>query len=222
YIICNDVIVKDRIIDYGINSKKVRAIQAFSKQYLDFKPVDLSDDLISFMKARQPLVSSYLLIRPTFDLKTLFHALKEVQKVRPNFGMVVMGSNTTSDDMDPEEVTRLVRKLGLDHHLFWVGDLEHDHFLTILSKTSLFVRTYIYDGVCSSVLEALAFNIPVVACENPHRPAGVFIFKTGDIKDLTKKILQALSQNERHSSQDKSIEVQDTVNEEAQLLLELA
>ena len=220
YIICNDVIVKERIIDYGIDPTKVRTIQAFSKQYLDYKPVVLSDDLVSFIKERHPILSSYLLIRPTFDLPTLFHALKEVKQKWPDFGLVVMGSNTTSDDLDPEEVARLVQELDLESSLFWVGDLKHDHFLTILSKTSLFIRTYIYDGVCSSVLEARAFNIPVVACENPHRPPGISIFKTGDVEDLTQKILQVLSS--KVPPRGKSTEVPDTVDEEAQLLLELA
>ena len=92
----------------------------------------------------------------------------------------------------------------------------------MLSHAAVFVRTHIYDGVCSSVLEALALNVPVVACENPHRPLEVLTFKTGHVADLVAQMQLAVQrQDGAHLSLGRP-EVRDTVDEEAKLLVETA
>ena len=221
-IICNDNIVKKKISEYKIKEEKIYTIPAFSKQYMDFKPIDLSKEFRCFFKNRKPILATYLMLRPSFDIKTLLYAIKELTRDCPRLGVVLMGSNTTPEDLDPEEVTHLVQELEIEPYLFWTGDLPHEQFLTILSNASIFVRTHIYDGVCSSVLEALALGKPVVASENPHRPPGILTFKTGQPTDLADKVRQALGQNATRSSQTKTPEVQDTVDDEARLLLDLA
>jgi glycosyltransferase involved in cell wall biosynthesis len=116
----------------------------------------------------------------------------------------------------------LVQELGLERHLYWTGDLPHEQFLTVLSHASVFIRTYIYDGVCSSVLEALALNVPVVACENPHRPPEARTFKTGQVADLIAKIQQAWHSADCAHTPLRSPEIRDTVDEEAKLIVEIA
>jgi glycosyltransferase involved in cell wall biosynthesis len=222
YIICNDIIVKNKISEYGINLKKIYSIPAFSKQYIDFSPVNLSEEMKSFLQKNNPILITYIMLRPVFDVKTLLHSIKELTKDWPQLGLVVMGSNTTPEDLDPEEIYRLVQELALESHLFWTGDLPHAQFLTMLSRASVFIRTPTCDGVCASVLEALALGKPVVASENPHRPPGVLTFKAGQPADLSDKVRQALKQKAAHLSQTKTPEVQDTVTDEARLLLELA
>jgi glycosyltransferase involved in cell wall biosynthesis len=132
-----------------------------------------------------------------------------------------MGSNTTPEDMEPEEVNSLIQELALEPHLCWTGDLPHEQFLTILSYASVFIRTPICDGVCSSVLEALALGKAVVASENPHRPPGVLTFKAGQSADLADKVRHALNQSATGASQQKAPEVPDTVADEARFLLHI-
>ena len=221
-IICNDALVKQKISEYGIQPEKIYPIPAFSKQYLEFQQIDLATSLLDFMARSEPLLVSYLLIRPSFDIATLLQAVKALTQAWPQLGLVIMGANTVGEDMDPEEVTRLVQDLGLERHLYWTGDLPHEQFLTVLSHASVFVRTHIYDGVCSSVLEALALNVPVVACENPHRPPEILTFKTGQFTDLVTKIRQAWHGKDCASSLMSPPEISDTVNEEAKLIVEAA
>ncbi|MFQ5598021.1 MAG: glycosyltransferase family 4 protein [Nitrospiria bacterium] len=218
-IICNDGVVKSKIVDYGIGETKVHDIPAFSRQYLEVRSETLPPGLDAFFEKHDPILASYLLLRPTFNIDTLFHAIKELTSTFPNLGLVVMGSNTTSDDMDPSDVKRLEARLQLESHIFWAGDLPHDQFITILSKTKMYVRTYIYDGVSSSVLEALALKVPVVACENPHRPPGVLQFKNGDLKDLTEKIRSALEHYETFQAEIVVPQIKDTVKDEVDLLI---
>ncbi len=221
-IICNDALVKQKISEYGIQPEKIYPIPAFSKQYLEFQQIDLATSLLDFMARSEPLLVSYLLIRPSFDIATLLPAVKALTQAWPQLGLVIMGANTVGEDMDPEEVTRLVQDLGLERHLYWTGDLPHEQFLTVLSHASVFVRTHIYDGVCSSVLEALALSVPVVACENPHRPPEVLTFKTGQVADLVTKIRQAWQGEDCAPSLLSPPEIRDTVNEEAKLIVEAA
>lgn len=223
YIICNDNIVKRKISEYGINLKKIYPIPAFSKQYIDFNPVNISEEMVFFLQKSNPILVTYIMLRPVFDIKTLLFSIKELTKDWPGLGLVVMGSNTTPEGLEPGEVHRLVQELELAPYLFWTGDLPHAQFLTILSNASVFIRTPICDGVCASVLEALALGKPVVASENPHRPPGVLTFQTGQPADLANKVRQVLEQNAAcSSSQAKTPEVQDTVADEARLLLDLA
>jgi glycosyltransferase involved in cell wall biosynthesis len=221
-IICNDEIMKQKISEYGIHPDKIYPIPAFSKQYLEFEHIELPTPLQEFMARSEPLLVSYLLIRPSFDIPTLLQAMQALTREWPRLGLVIMGANTVGDDMNPEEVTRLVHELGLEQHLYWTGDLPHDHFLTVLLRASMFVRTHIYDGVSSSVLEALAFNVPVVACENPHRPAEVLTFKTGDVSGLIAKLRQAWQHADHARISPVPHQVRDTVDEEAKLIVECA
>jgi glycosyltransferase involved in cell wall biosynthesis len=222
HIICNDVIVKEKISEYGVNPDKIHPIPAFSKQYMEFEHIELPQSLQDFMARSEPLLVSYLLIRPSFDIATLLQALKTLTKEWPRLGLVVMGANTVGDDMDPAEVMQRVADLGLAPHLYWTGDLPHAQFLTVLSQASVFVRTHIYDGVSSSVLEALALGVPVVACENPHRPPDVLTFKTGHVDDLLAKIQQAVRREDEARVHQRPSEVRDTVDEEAKLIIEAA
>jgi glycosyltransferase involved in cell wall biosynthesis len=221
YIICNDDIVKEKISKYGISKKKIFPIPAFSKQYIEFKPVNIIEDIENFIKKSDPILITYIMLRPVFDVKTLLYSIKELTKDWPKVGLILMGSNTTPEDMAPEEVNILIQELALEPHLCWTGDLPHEQFLTILSYASVFIRTPICDGVCSSVLEALALGKPVVASENPHRPRGVLTFKAGQHADLAEKVRHALEQNTTGGSSKKTPEVPDTVADEARFLLNI-
>jgi glycosyltransferase involved in cell wall biosynthesis len=221
YIICNDNIVKKKISEYGISNKKIYSIPAFSKQYVEFEPVDIVKDIANFIKKSDPVLITYIMLRPVFDIKTLLYSIKELKKDWPRVGLILMGSNTVPEDMDPEEVNSLIQDLELESHLCWTGDLLHEQFLTILSYASVFIRTPICDGVCSSVLEALALGKPVVASENPHRPLGVLTFKTGQYADLADKVRRALEQNTSDSSKQEMPDIPDTVTDEARFLLHI-
>jgi glycosyltransferase involved in cell wall biosynthesis len=219
FIICNDDIVKKKISQYGISNRKIYSIPAFSRQYIEFEKVNIIEDVENFIKKSNPILITYIMLRPVFDVKTLLYSVKELTKDWPRIGLILMGSNTTPEDIEPDEVNNLIQDLALEQHLYWTGDLLHEQFLTILSYASVFIRTPICDGVCSSLLEALALGKPVVASENPHRPPGVLTFKAGQYVDLADKVRCALEQNTLDALPLKVPEIPDTVADEARFLL---
>jgi glycosyltransferase involved in cell wall biosynthesis len=112
-----------------------------------------------------------------------------------------------------------IRQLGLDNHVLLTGDLPHDEFMTLITRAKLYLRTPKKDGVCSSVLEALSLNVPVVASENGTRPSGVVTFRPNDAEDLAAKVGDVLEHNEAIRRALVPPPIRDTVLDEANLLL---
>src|SRR5262249_7134480 len=79
--------------------------------------------------------------------------------------------------------------------LLLLGNLGHDEFLTLLSRSLAYVRTPVCDGVSASVLESLTLGVPVVASENGDRPAGVVTYRETDAADLCAKLVDATLRN---------------------------
>lgn len=219
FIICNHVVVKEKIMGYRIRGDKIVPIPAFSQQYLEYNKVDLYLALKKFLKNHRPILSSYVLLRPTFCIDATIKAFNTLKEKRPDIGLIFIGSNTKAEDMDATKIINLIKDLNLENSIIWPGDLTHDEFLTILNLSHIFVRSYIDDGVCSSVLEALSLNVPVVATKNSMRPDGIITFKAGDAKDLAKKIGYALDNYEKIKAISPLPTIQDTVSEEAALLI---
>lgn len=218
-IICNDEAVKRHICKYGVRRKKIVPIPAFSAQYLDFQETPLQPALEQFFRQRQPVLSSYSLLRPTFHLDTTLRALAALKQTWPDLGMVFIGSTKRAEDMDAETIFRMAEELGLSRNIHWAGDLPHDTFLTVVKRSKIFVRTYVFDGICSSVLEALSMGVPVVGCENELRPKEVILFKTGDERDLAAKIEHVLRHHQQVQMQISPPAVRDTLAEEVDLLI---
>jgi glycosyltransferase involved in cell wall biosynthesis len=98
--------------------------------------------------------------------------------------------------------------------------LPHGTFLTAIKRSGLFVRTYVFDGICSSVLEALSLGIPVVGCENELRPKEVILFRTGDDRDLAAKIAHVFEHYEHVKAQISRPATRNTLVEEVDLLVD--
>ena len=81
--------------------------------------------------------------------------------------------------------------------LLLLGNLNHDEFLSLLSRCFVYLRTPECDGVAASVLESLALKIPVVASENGRRPAGVVTYRDTDAADIVEKLRFVRDQYEK-------------------------
>jgi glycosyltransferase involved in cell wall biosynthesis len=216
-IICNSDVVKRKIETYGVSGDKVVPIPAFSRQYLEYIPTILPKELEDFLRNRNPIVVSYFFLRPEFFVDSLMESLGRVAVELQDLGVVLIGGDTHSEALD---VT--IARNSLQQYVYQAGDLSHDQFMTLVSKAHFFIRTPQKDGVSSSVLEALSLRIPVIASENGARPSGVITYRAGDANDLARRLLDAWKSYHTVRSQTVSPPVQDTVEEEAALLLNFA
>jgi glycosyltransferase involved in cell wall biosynthesis len=214
-IICNSEVVKERIVGYGVRPGKIVAIPAFSRQYLEFERVELPAHIAAFMAAANPLLSSYVFFRPEFFIPTLIDAMARLVRSHPSAGLVIMGSDAGADPIREQ-----IRRLGLEQHVLLAGDQPHDAFLTIMTSARMYIRTPPKDGVCSSVLEALALGVPVVASENGTRPPSVVTYTADDPDDLAAKVEAVLADEAAVRASIVRPVIRDTVADEAALLVE--
>lgn len=217
HIICNSDVVKERIVGYGVRPEKITAIPAFSRQYLEFESVTLPPALECFFAERAPVICSYVFFRTEFFIPALIDAVHRLAPRFPRLGLVIMGS-----DKDSEPIVEQITRLGLQAHVLLAGDQPHDQFLTIMTRSRMYVRTPPKDGVCSSVLEALALGIPVVASENGTRPASVVTFTPADADDLAAKVAHVLDHEADVRAAVVRPAIRDTVADEAALLVACA
>ncbi|HHL72649.1 MAG TPA: glycosyltransferase [Bacteroidetes bacterium] len=213
HIICNNDLVKNAIAGYGIHPDKIVPIQAFSRQYLQFDEVTLPDAVEEFFQKHPQAICSYVFFRPEFFIEEMIRAVAEVVKTHPQFGLIIMGSEKGS-----EEIQALIAELGIGEHVLLAGDQDHDAFLTIMSRSKMYLRTPVKDGVCSSVLEALSLQVPVVASENNTRPESVIRYENQNIPDMVEKIKYVLDNHAQVVASIVKPDIRDTIQDEIAVL----
>ena len=218
-IICNSESVKARIAAYGISHDKISAIPAFSRQYLEFEPAALPDSLDQFLRRFRTVALCYLNLRPLFHPVELIEGFAALAARRRDVGLVMCGISGYPEPDVQAAMTASIARHGLRDRICAVGDLDHDEFLTALTRSAVYVRTHVSDGVCSSLLEAMALGVPVVASENGHRPPGVLTYCATDPQELAAKLEDALSQRDTVKSPSPRPQIPDTLSMEVQVLV---
>jgi glycosyltransferase involved in cell wall biosynthesis len=217
-IICNSEEVKAKIVEYGIHPGKIAPIPAFSTQYLESARAVLPDGLRAFYDRFPRVVLSYTKMRPMFYPEALVEGFADLADRDSDVGLVLCG---IAGHMDPgiwPAVQQRIAQRGMSQRVLVVEDLSHDAFLDALSRSTVYLRTHVSDGVCSSVLEALALGIPVVAAENHNRPAGVITYPAPDAAALAQTLEDVLARREEIVAALPRPEVRDTLVEEVRLL----
>jgi glycosyltransferase involved in cell wall biosynthesis len=218
-IICNSAAVRECIGSYGIATDKISAIPAFSRQYLEFTPVAPPAHVGAFLRDYPAAVFSYLRMRPLFYPVTLIDGMAAVMQRRPDVGLVLCGGTGHADAGVWPAVQAAIQRHGLERRICFVEDLDHDAFLSMLTRSSLYLRTPITDGVASSVLESLALSVPVVACENGSRPAGVVTYPADDSQRLAAAVEHVLTHRAAIVADMQRFEIPDTLTDEIAVLI---
>ena len=217
-IICNSEEVKAKIVEYGIDPKKVVPIPAFSRQYLEAADAALPEALAAFYSRFPHVVFCYTKMRPLFFPEALIEGFADLASRRGDAGLVLCG---IAGHMEPglwPAVQAAIDRHRLGDRIAIVDDLSHEAFLTALGRSSVYLRTHLSDGVCSSVLEALALGVPVVATENNHRPPGVITYQPEDFRAMSAALNDVLDRRQEISAGLQRPEVRDTLADEARLL----
>lgn len=218
-IICNSEAVKAKIEEYGIAPGKIRPIPAFSRQYLENGAISLDDRIAAFYRRFEHTVFTYVRVRPGFYLDVLIDGFARLADRRAHVGLVICGVAGDIDVAVWREVERLIAHHNLADRICIVDDLDHPHFLAALERSALYLRTPTSDGVASSVLEALALGVPVVAAENGTRPSGTITYTPTDPEALSEAVDKVLSNRAQAVAAIPPVPLPDTLHEEAVLLV---
>ncbi|MGB8866408.1 MAG: hypothetical protein WCC71_20145, partial [Candidatus Sulfotelmatobacter sp.] len=186
---CDSNDIKSAIEGYGISPNKIRAIATFSPQYMQFEPVALPRQTEKFIDNRHPIIFSYVSYRPEYRLEVMHEAMLRYWQSYPNAGIIWLGFPEKELSIVEESVRNWPE--AERKSLLLLGNLTHDQFLTLLTRSDINLRTPACDGVAASVLESLALGIPVVASQNGRRPPGVLCYQDTDADDMCAKLIYA-------------------------------
>lgn len=212
-IICNNDAVKSAIAGYGISKEKIVPIPAFTRQYLEFDRIALPAELEDFYRKFPHVISTYIFLRPEFFAEEMLEAMARLVRERQDTGLLIMGPYK-----DDEKINALIAKHRLQEYIICVGNQPHDAFLTILSRSKIYLRTPVKDGVCSSVLEALSLGVPVVAAENHSRPQSVVTYENKNIPQMVGTIRTVLDKHDETVRAIVKPDIRDTTIKEIAIL----
>ena len=164
------------------------------------------------------VVFSYINFRPKFHPLELLEGFARVAVSRPDCGLVLCGVGGYAEPDLQQAIAARLAQSDLAGRVHVIEDLEHNGFLTALTRSALFLRSHVSDGVCSSVLEALSLRVPVVAAENGQRPAGVLTYDATDPADLAAVLTDALRRRHEIAKTLPVPEIPDTLSVEADVL----
>jgi len=187
-IVCVNSLIRRSILSLGIPSSRACILPAFLP--LSVVRQIVPRELWEWMESHRPLLSTALFFRPEYGFDLLVEAMSYLLSRYPSAGCVVMGSR---EGMDSERAG--VERKGLASHFRFLGDINHDLCLGLMSRSDVYVRPTREDGDSISVREALHLGVPVVASDVGVRPSAALTFRAGNVPEMVARIEQALSKD---------------------------
>lgn len=141
-------------------------------------------------------------LAPVKGIETLLDAAKLVRAIDPSITFVLAGPWQMPK---PPQSYGLVENQASANGVRWIGSLKHDELVGWYKRAELFVMPSFYESLGISVLEAMAFGLPVVATVAVrdtgavnHRTA--LVVESGEPTQLSERILELLSDPEKRAS----------------------
>jgi len=193
-ITCDSIEIERAIKSYGIDGTPIASIPCFSAQNLTFNKQPLSPQIEEFLAQRDPVFFCFVCFRPEYGLETVLAGMRKFAQQHPRAGFIWLGF--PAKEVPPAEAFVDAQPGGRPENLLLLGNLDHDSFMTLLSRCFAYFRPHVRDGVSASVLESLAIGVPVVAADNHMRPPGVITYRFEDADDLCAKLVYVLENYE--------------------------
>jgi glycosyltransferase involved in cell wall biosynthesis len=185
--------VNSEIINFfhqvGVDSSRTRLIYPHALLAQEAGPGTFPEPLASFFETHDPVLISVGLLEPEYDLPLQIEVLGKIRNKNPRAGLVLIGSGSLE--------LNLRSKIGAKpyaEHILLCGDVPHKSTLEAISRSSMMLRTTLYDGDAVSVREALYLSVPVIASDNGMRPQGVRLIPSSNLKALQQSIEKVLAE----------------------------
>lgn len=170
---------------YNINKSKV-IYNGVDTNF--FKPDDTKANI------HEPYVLYAGRLSPEKGLFDLIDSIKIVSKTCPDIKLIIIGKG-------PMERTlrNKVRALELSENIKFLGSLNHDDLLDYYQSASIYVLPSYFEGLATTLLEALACGVPIITTNIPANSEAVidsingFLVPPKKPKILAESILALLS-----------------------------
>jgi glycosyltransferase involved in cell wall biosynthesis len=160
-----------------------------------FTPRDPAD---FFQKYNLPPTGKKILflgrLHPEKNIDTLIKAVPELSKKHPDVQVLIAGEGNQKDKLQ-----KIARDLGVDDKIIFLGRISEEDLVFAYNSCDIFVLPSLAELEGIAVLEAMACGKPILIADSPNSASKHFVnrngllFKPQDPKDLAKKILMLLS-----------------------------
>ena len=117
-------------------------------------------------RAQQPGSLELLFLGNVVPRKGLLPLLRALSLVDRHLWKLNVVGSLDFDAAHVARVQRLIREHGLTDSVRFLGPLQDDTLIAILSSSQVFCMPYAYEGFGIAILEAMAFGLPAIGCQN--------------------------------------------------------
>lgn len=202
-ILANSKAIKDQLIEKeGVKEKKVFVIKNF------FKPSEKKINLKKKLGIKNS-VKLFGLIANLIPYKNHLHIIKACANLKSiNWMLLFIGENRNNYKYKLEKE---IKKLGLEKNIIFTGFL--DNVEMCLKDLEFVVNVSLEEGSSNSLLQAIAYGVPILASnietnkEFVEHEKNGFLFEKGNIEDLTKYLDKFLKLNDLSKMRIKSKQI---------------
>jgi glycogen synthase len=193
HVICVNPKIQEAVAQLGIEDHRLSVIPA----YLGLPAIaTLTEAERRMVAAFTPLLATMGGRDPEYGLPIVVDVVARLRARFPRLGCIVIGSGGDA------ALRRLITERGVADRVVCVGDLDHERCLAFLERADVYVRPTYADGDATSVREALALGVPVVASRTDFRPPGTTLFTPGDPEALHSVLVETLARGRGHDPAD--------------------
>lgn len=208
--IATGTVVKDKMISWGINESKVRLIMPFIAPSMEDGTV-LPDDMLKFTNRFKYVITANSSNNDFFNGADLYghdmciELMKDL-KDREDVGLVfVMTKITQSAYLD--RLRQMIKEYGLqDRILLYEGCVD---FISLLKKTSIFVRPTNTDSWPISMSESLSLGVPCICSNVCKRENAAILFESRNQDDFNNVVKNVLDHYQEECNKLKDIVIAD-------------
>lgn len=165
--------VKNALINSGVSEETIEVVYSgVNLEKIQNTPVttDLRNEFN--IKHGQSILGNVAALAPHKDHKTLIRAIEILSNRRNDFKLIIFGSGSLE-----EELKNLVSEKELDSFILFAGFREN--IISYMKEFDIFVLSSNLEGLCTSLIDASACGLPIVATETGGIPEIVLHNKTG-------------------------------------------
>ncbi|MDA8755344.1 glycosyltransferase family 4 protein [Candidatus Pseudothioglobus singularis] len=164
-------------------------------------------ELIDSIKKKSKYVSNKYTIgytgdlKPTKNLSVLFYAFRDCYRLNSNLKLLIIGTGP-----DYNSLKKLAVELHIDNSVEFTGQISRVEVFERLKSIDLFVMPSLMEGLCESVVQAMASRVPVIVSDISqnqelvsHNKTGL-LFTSNDSRSLKNEILKIIN-NEINANQ---------------------
>lgn len=117
-------------------------------------------------RAKRPGALELLFLGNVIPRKGLLPLLEALAKIDQSFWRLSIVGGLDFDSSHTARARQLAKQLGISKSVRFLGLLQNDKLIDMLKDSQLFCMPYAYEGFGIAILEAMAFGLPAIGCQD--------------------------------------------------------